>query len=112
MNSRCTSETQGPVSHTGRGHRAMCECVRGGGPRYSWVETRYQLLGWGQGSVMEGDALDLSGRWAHPEPLLVSMASTQGMSADPQSSESRLPRGPGLCAVTSPTLATSACSVC
>lgn len=42
---------------------------------------------------MEGDALDLSGSWAHPEPLLVSMAITQGMSAGPQSSESRLPSG-------------------
>lgn len=58
MNSRCTSETQGPVSHSGQGHRATCECVPGGGPRYSWVETRYQSSGWGQGSVMEGEALD------------------------------------------------------
>lgn len=51
------------------------------------------VAGLGAGQRHGGGALDLTGSRAHPEPLLVSMAITQGMSADPQNSESGLPSG-------------------
>lgn len=30
-----------------------------GVPRYPWVETLHPWLGWGQGSILKGEALDL-----------------------------------------------------